>query len=460
MIPIVGPSYRLDVRKADVQRSVNLYPVIVESGTGKSPAYLKSLDGLTQLASLGAEIRGFKAANGRLFVVAGSELIELDGSFTPTVLGTIGTNSGPVDFAYGITQLVLVDGPNGYAMDLATNVISPIGANFYGSARVGFIDGYFVFIRPGTDQFYWSAINDATVLDALDFATAEGAPDNLVSLVVDHRELWLFGQDTTEVWVSTGSEAVFERNAGAFIEHGCAAALTAQKLDNSVFWLGRDERGGGIVWRAQGYSPVRISTHAVEESLQTGTDISQASAFTYQKDGHAFYVLQVPGLDTTWAYDVSAQAWHERAELVNGAFAPHRGTCHAYAFDRHILGDADGNVYELDREAYTNAGDVLVRDRTSPHLATPNYDRIQFGRLEVDCIVGAGKELGAEPQLMMRYSNDGGISFSGWRQTGLGAIGKTLTRARFLRCGSARDRVWQIRFTDNAPFAIVGATVS
>jgi hypothetical protein len=104
-----------------------------------------------------------------------------------------------------------------------------------------------------------------------------------------------------------------QRIQGAFNELGCAAPYSVAKMDNGLFWLGRDRRGEGIVYRANGYSGVRISTHAVEWQIQQYADMSDAIAYTYQQDGHSFYVLVFPSANTTWVYDAATQAWHERA---------------------------------------------------------------------------------------------------------------------------------------------------
>ena len=220
-----------------------------------------------------------------------------------------------------------------------------------------------------------------------------------------------------------------------------------------------DERGGGIVWKLAGYTPVRVSTQAIEEALQSVTDTSGAVAYTYQQDGHSFYCLNVPGLNTTLCYDVASNAWHERAELVTGEYAQHRGQFHAYAYGKHLVGAADGKIYQYDPDVNTNAGDVLLRDRISPHQATATYTKNEFSLLQVDCTVGAGLPDGSAPSLMMRYSNDGGGSWGNWRTVSAGAIGERRARAIFRRLGMAYDRVWQIRFTEDAPFAIVGANV-
>ncbi len=460
-LQLAGPSYQLANRRFDAQRTVNMFPTVSESGSSKAPAMLQSIPGLTLFAALSNPIRGSVLADGRLFVVSGPTLYELSSAGVATSRGTLGTSSGVVDMTHGTTQLVIVDGANGYVLNLGSNVFATIGSNFRGSDRVAFIDGYFVFVDPGTQQFYWSEINDATIIDALDFASAEGSPDDLVAHLADHRELWLFGERTVEVWVNTGSEAVFERNSGAFMEVGCIAVHSAQKIDNSVIWLGQDKDGGGIVYRAVGYNPQRVSTLAVEEALQASTDLASAMAFTYQQNGHSFYCIQAPGLSTTWCLDVATGAWHERAELVSGEYEQHRANNHVFAFNKHLVGADDGNVYWFNASAYTNNGAVLVRERITPHQSTPSYARMMFGTLEVDCRVGEGiTGTGAAPTVMLRHSNDGGVQFSGWRTASLGALGQRNTRVRFHRCGSGYDRVWQIRCTDDAPFALIGAAVA
>lgn len=460
-IPFVGPSYSLDFRKADVQRSVNLIPSVVESGTGKAPAILQEVPGLAVFAAGSDVIRGVEEVAGRGFFVAGSTLYETDSAGALTSRGTLTTSTGRVSMAYGLTQLVMVDGPNGYVFNLAANTFAKIGSPaFYGSSRVAFIDGYFIFLRPDSQQFYISAIDDATALDALDFASAERSPDNLVSLLADHGELWLFGEKSVEIWSNTGNASFpFERNNGAILEVGCAAAHSAQKLDSTVIWVGNDANGNGTVWSVQGYKERRISTQAVEEAIQRSTDLSSAYAFTYQQDGHNYYCLQVPGLETTWCYDVFTGQWHERAELVDGEYTQWRANSHAYVFGKHLVGSDDGDVYELDKTAGNNAGDVKVRDRITPHNALPSLDWIDFPVFELDCQVGEGKPDGSEAFVMLRYSNDGGATWSQWRTASLGAIGERHKRVIFRRLGRAKDRVWHVRCTDDVLFSIVNARV-
>jgi hypothetical protein len=407
-------------------------------------------------------LRGMIATAGgtALYAVVGNGFYSINSAGDRTSLGSLVSSIGYVDMKIGEQQLVIVDGPFGYTYNLTTLAFAQISdADFVGSARVAYVDGYYLFTEPQTQNFYISALEDASTLDALDATPVQGGPDRLVAVVGDHREAWLFGETTIEVWVNTGNaDFPFERNDSAFIQNGLMAAFSAQSLDNTLFWLGRDERGGGQVFKSEGYRAVRVSTDAVEQQIQlfirNGGDISRAIAYTYQQNGHAFYVLKIPGMTTCWAFDVATGFWHERADFVNGDYVLHRASMHAYCYGKNLVGSyEDGIIYEYDPDAFTNAGDTLVRDRISPHYAKKTMARTFFGNFELDCPVGGG-----DGDVMLRISNDGGENFGNWRASPI-STGETTGKVRWTRNGSAFDRVWHVRCADDMPFAIIDAAI-
>ena len=455
-LPIIGPSYQLSTRKADIQRSVNMHLVGMET-PGKAPFIMDSVPGLNLFCSLGAPIRGCLQAAGRAFVAAGSSLYEISSTGVATVRGTLASTSGVVSMAYGITQLVVVDGANGYVLTLLSNVFQTItSSGFYGSNRVRFLDNYFLFVHPNTQQFYISAINDATSDNPLDFASAESQPDKLITLEVDHSEIWLFGQQTTEVWFDSGAaDFPFQRNRGASIEIGCQAAYSVQKLDNSVFWIGQDINGSGIVFRSQGFQAQRISTQAIEQQLQSSTDLSSAVAYTYQDRGLSFYCVNAPGLTSTWCYEVSTGSWHERCDLDSlGNFAQSRVQSYVFCFGKRLVGASDGNLYELSHTTYTNYLDPLVRLRITPHDAVPGRLLQFFSAFYLDCTTGEAA-LGVDSFVELSWSKDSGASWSNSIMRSIGKTGQRFSRLLWTLLGSARDRVWRIRFSGNAPFSII-----
>lgn len=462
-LPFVGPSYTLRSLNADCQRSLNLYPEVIESGTGKSVSALIGTPGLVRFATAGnGPVRGCWNAQGRGFVVSGSGLYELASDGAATLRGTLATSTSRVSMADNGVQLVIVTGAEGYILTLATNAFAQITDPDFGNAdRVVFQDGYFIFNMPGTQQFQVTALYDGFSIDALDFAAAEGAPDDTVSILSDHRELWLFGSRSTEVYYNSGAaDFPFERVQGAFIEHGIAARDSAAKLDNSAFWLGQDENGNGIVYRANGYQPQRISTHAVEQAIQRYADITTASAYTYQQDGHSFYVLNFD--EGTWVFDVATGLWHERGYLNNGTIERHRGDCHMHVFGKHLLGDyATGAVYELSLTAYDDDGNPIVRERTATHIAR-NMERIFYASFQLDMETGVGLDgigQGVNPQGFLQWSDDGGHSWSNelWRD--VGRIGERKTRVIWRRLGASYDRVFRFRMSDPVRVVLLAAIV-
>jgi hypothetical protein len=264
--------------------------------------------------------------------------------------------------------------------------------DFPGAVTVGYLDGYFVFNEPNSQRFWVTSLNDGTAIDPLDFASAEGNPDNVVSLMVDHREVWLFGSNTVEVWYNAGlADFPLARIEGAFMETGCLAPYSVAKLDNSVFWLGSDARGNGIVYRNQGYNAQRVSTHAIEWQIQQYNVLNDAIGYSYQQDGHSFYVLVFPAAQATWVFDVSTGAWHERAFWDGVRFRRHRSNCQANFAGQVVVGDwEDGRIYAFDPEVYQDDESTQRWLRSWRALPTGqnNLKRTAHHMLQLDCESG------------------------------------------------------------------------
>jgi hypothetical protein len=341
---------------------------------------------------------------GRWFVVAGSTLYEIV-SGAAVNRGTLSTYRHrwhePQQHA------VRHRGRNEWLrLHAATDALGTItSAGWRGSYTADFIDGYVIFVAPDTDQFYLTAIDDASTLDALDFSSADALPDKIVCPRVLHRELMLFGLYTTEVWVdSGGAEFPFVRYNSVQIDVGCVGRNAAVVAADSIVWIGQTRTGSGIVYRMVGHSPVRVSTRAIEQMLAKSSDISSASMWTYQVDGHEFIGINAPGLSTTLVYDAAMQQWHERAEWA-GAWSPYRATSVCYVNGGQYAGTAAGTLYKIDPTTYTLGSDPLVRERTWPHMVSASMEPITFASLELACTTGYGGNVTLE------LSNDGGNTF-------------------------------------------------
>ena len=359
---------------------------------------------------------------------------------------------------------MIVTGPHGAVLDPATRILTPItDPDFAGADAVQFIDGYFVFNQPGTGKFQITQLY-GTSIDGLDFATAEGAPDLLLSLLVDHRELWLFGETSTEVFFNSGNvDFPFERINGAFIEQGCAAKFSPAKMDNTVYWLTSDERGYGTVQRASGYQPQRVSTHAVEFAISQMPRIDDAVSYTYQQEGHSFYVLSFPTAQQTWVYDASTNLWHQRAwrDPSDNTLKQDRAVCQMSFAGETIVGDHNnGNLYVLDLDYFTDNGDLIPRVRACGHLSDPDYRYQMFASMQVDMQVGVGLTVGqgSDPQAMLQWSDDGGHTWSNELWASIGKVGERLRRVKWRRLGRSRDRIFRVTITDPIRVIMIGAT--
>lgn len=400
------------------------------------------------------------------YVVSGFSLYRIDTSFNSTLLGTV-TGTGNVSMADNGIQIFISCNPDGFIYNTSTAVFAQItDVDFPGSVNVSYIDGYFVFNEPNSRRFWKTQLLDGTSVDPLDFASVEGSPNNLVALFVDHREVWLFSDNSTEVWYDSGSAGFpFARIQGAFIETGCAANHSIAKLDNSIFWLGTDDRGSSIVYRANGYTPIRVSTHAIEFAIQQYSTVSDAIAYTYQQEGHLFYVLSFPTGNATWVYDVATNLWHERAYFSSGAFSRHRSNCQMNFSGEAIVGDFEnGNLYAFDLDVYTDNGSIQKWLRSWRALPTGhnNLKRTAQHSLQLDCEAGVGLMTGqgSDPQVLLRWADDGGHTWSNYHSRSIGQIGETGNRVIWRRLGMTtklRDRVYEISGTDPVKIAIMGA---
>jgi hypothetical protein len=466
--PILSASYTARSANAAADRMVNMFPEAVPSG-GKEAGFIMRAPCLRLLATVGAgEIRGLWKFGEFMYVVSGQALYKVTKTYSSTLLGAI-SGTGLVSMADNGIQLFVAANPKGYIYNANTNVFGEITSpDFPGAKTGGYLDGYFVFNEPVTQRFWTTKLLDGTTIDPTEFASAEGSPDIIVATFADHREAWNFGTDSVEIYNNTGSlDFPLERIQNAFIETGCSAAYSIAKLDNSLFWLGSDARGNGIIYRANGYTPARVSTHAVEYAMAQYSRIDDAIAYSYQQEGHAFYVITFPTGNATWVYDVATDLWHERADFVNGEFARHRGNCQVNFNNEIIVGDyQNGNIYALDLDLYLDNSKPQRWLRAWRALPTGanNLKRTRHNSLQIDCESGVGINYGQgdNPQMFLRWSDDGGHTWSNEHKRSMGKIGETGRRVIWHRLGATnrlRDRVYEISGTDPVKIAIMGAAL-
>lgn len=513
--PLTQGAYEAKSIIADAQRCLNLY---AEKNPPDAPCPFTyyGCPGLVSLATLEAPAPGrglYRANNGRLYYVAGRWVYYVSPLWVLTPIGTITTASGIVSMADNGTTLVLVDGsPHGWQIDLTTNAFSEITAAtnsppiisgavyaFYGATRVDIVDGYLLFNQPGTRNFYSTYLNEV-VFDALYFAAKNGFSDNLVSVIVTRREIWLIGEKTAEIWFNAGQpDFPFQIMPGPFVQHGCVAPQSIAQVDGAVFWLSQDQAGDKIIVRGQGYEAKRISNHALEVAMGAYPTVTDAQGFCFQQEGHAWYQINFPSADRSWRWDESVpDQWHEVGWTDGeGTTHRHRAAVAAFAYGKNVCADwQTGELYAISQTAYTDAGAPIYYRRGWPHLVSdgnrviyPGFTldvqaatsletvdppapfallagasgvngapSVDAGIIEDALLAGPAPPVSTAPMVWLRWSDDRGRTWSNPVAQSLGAQGQYLVQPQWNRLGSARDRVFEIFGTlPGVPFAVNGA---
>lgn len=453
MLPLPVHSYQHTSRPVGCERLVNCFAEQAPP-EGKAPTVLLRSPGTQSYFAGDNPGRGIFNWNEALYVVEGTKLFGITsggltgGAFSKINWGTI-DGSNRVSFGVTPTQLVICASPNAYVFDGTTlTQISDPDYTTRGGAQVVSVDGYVLFREPNTGRFFSSDLNDALSYDALNFATAEGYPDNIIGMIVDHRQVVLAGTQSIELWSNTGRAGFpFERDANGFIELGCAAGESFAKADNSIYWLANDL----TVRRLSGYTPVRVSQPGVEQAIGSYGTVSDAYGYGYTQNGHVFYILTFPTAQHTWVLDVTTGEWHERESFGSTYWKPSGATSvYGKIFVQHA---ASGDVGYLDTNIYTEMSAGAQTTLRSSWTYGCNYSsnrRQFFNRLEVLAETGVGLTSGpgSDPEMMLDVSDDGGRTWRAFPNKKMGAIGQYRNLIHWERLGSAFDRVFRNSVSD------------
>jgi len=439
------------------------YTLGLSQTIASSQMYTSSPGAIITAVISGTTLTVASVASGTLYV---GQTIQGAGITTQTIITALGTGTGGAG-TYTVNNSQTIASITMYALNW-TVLPSSDGA-FTGGETCDIVDNYFVYNRPSSQQ--WGASGVLSPISGnTSFSSKDGSPDNLVALIVDHREVYLMGENSSEVWTDVGGNPFpFQRIPGTNTQHGIAAKFSVARFGDSFCYVSRNNRGQAQIMQMKGYVPTRISNHAVENSI-TNQYVDDAIAWTYQLEGHECYVVSFPTLELTWAYDLASGMWHKWLYTNNdGTYTRHRGNCCAVFQGLVLVGDyQDGSIYEIDKNNYTDNGQYTRRLRRAPHLVT-DLQRQYFDELQIQFQPGVGltgittplnnEVVGADPQAMLRWSNDGGSTWSKEYWTSIGLIGKYKNRAIWRRLGMARDRVFEVVVSDPINAVIISANL-
>ena len=341
--------------------------------------------------------------------------------------------------------------------------------------RLLFIEGWILANQTGTRTFICSGPTPYTqTFPGSFFALKDSSTDNLITLYEMNREAWMIGERTSEVWYNNegqNNNFPFSRVPGVGPQIGCSAKHSITRMNTSLVWLAKNEQGENVVIKTSQYDWVRISNHAIETAIASYPLVSDAIGFSYEEGGHSFYVLIFPTADQTWVYDDTATAhlqkpcWHQRLSFdpMAGQYHRDRSNCFMNMQDLRLVGDyQSGQIHQMSRAYYTDAGYPLRAQRRCKHIWKDNdRTRVSQSSLQIEFTPGVGLQSGqgSSPQAMLRWSNDGGFTWSNEYWRSIGAAGATRNRAKWNRLGRARDRIYEVNMSDPVPRDIIGATL-
>lgn len=462
----VGASYVSQAYTADQQELFNWYLERLESPGNKLVLYpTPGVIELTEVAQGPGRAHFF--ADGREFAVIGTTLWELDHTGTvATSRGTVALNADPATISSngdGGDQLFITSGSNGYIYDLTANTLSQVTALNGKATQGAHLDGYFLALDSATSTFYTSNLLDGTTWDTgTDFAQRSIANDPWLAMHVSGRYVWLFGEKTSEIWYNTGASFPFAAHPSGLIQYGIAASWSAGIAGQDIIWLATQGTGGYQVMRAAGFTPERISSYPLETAVGDYDTVSDAVSDTYSERGHTFYMLSFQAENVTWAWDTETKTWHKRGtwDVTENEYDAWRPRYHVFGFGEHRMLDAvDGSVYRMSSTLGMDVdGSGIRRLRRAPAVFNEN-ERIFFPGFELDVEPGLGltSGQGSNPQVMLRWSDDGGKTWSSEYWRAAGKLGEYKNRARWNRLGAARRRVFEIVVSDPIPWRITGA---
>jgi len=195
----------------------------------------------------------------------------------------------------------------------------------------------------------------------------------------------------------------------------------------------------------QGYNPMVVSTPEINYQISTYNNIQDAFGYSYQHEGHEFYVLTFPTDNVTWAFDASTKEWHTRSHVISELDSRERYSCHVFAFGKHLFGDyLNGNIYALDGTIGTVNGARVHRQRTTIPISDEE-DRRRLSSLQLDMEEGQGSGNEAnDDQYWLSYSKNGGHTYNNAIMKNAGEGGDWARRVIWRWLGEARNWIFRI----------------
>lgn len=465
---LLGQPYSSKNAIAGGQQAINLYPEVNDKSAPVPISYYQfpGLEEYSQPLNEGKARCSYRTSIGTAYVVIGPNVYLQQTNGNLVFVGGITDRQSMVSMADNGLVAVIVDGSNeGWAIDLATNSFGQIiDPSFYGGDQVCFLDTFFCFNRPDTNQFYislsmvtFALLTAGTSFDPLDIAAKAGSADPIVGIFTVNKNLILVGELTTEPWIGTGAaDFYFQQVQGAYINHGCIAPFSIQNTDVVAFWLMQDRQGKNIIIKLTGYNIEEVSTPYLVSQFNTYDTVNDAIGMIIQTESHAFYILQFPTANITWAMDLKTGYWFQLGKwnVNTNTFDRWRPNC-AMFFDGAIrtYDYETGQGSTLTPDLSTDRGDNMRFVRRFYHMVGPEFNRVIYKHLVAYLEPGNSdveideEEADVDPTIFLKWSDNGGKTFGFPVGQSMGRSGEFNKTPKWSKLGMARDRVFELSWS-------------
>lgn len=474
---VVGDFSKVKQKGINPETTINFYAVNLNDK--KTEPALVCTQGLQEVVTLGrgSRIRQLYSdqKNNALYAVCSQYVYKLDINLNAIIIGTLNTTTGVVNIAQNnANQIFFEDQKDGWIYDITANTFEQIEfPDNFSPQSADFMDTYFITAQSGTNNFNISNQSDGTTWEADNFSQLQTRADNIVACVVLKRQLFIFGERTTEIWIDQGQlDFPFVRDNTILFEFGAASLGSIIQTVDLMFWLSRNDEGTSSIMMSDGGLPRAISTIDIDQEITDYDIVSDARGYVYKIDGHLFYSLNFPNANykdpitgqfkrgKTWTYDISTNFWFNQ-EMQNGDE-------YIVSSSAYFNGDTYGGnskapiIYHMHGNLLTNDGEPINRTRITHRFNMPTYEQIMVNFLELDIVQGVGTTTGQgkNPTVELQVSYDGGTTYKKQKIGKISALGNSVGyRTKFWKLGINKDFVFKIICYDPIDLTIRGAAI-
>lgn len=306
-IPLVSGIY--GGSSANFERSVpvNLDPIAEPgdgSGTGVSKGYLRTIPGITTVATTEGLDRGSYVYGDTHYRVIGSVLysVATDGALMSR--GMIGDDGRPVQFAEGFDRLAIASA--GKLWYLSGSTLTQVTDADLGTVvSATWSDGYFITTDGG--YIVVTELKDPTSVDPLKYGSSEADPDPILGVMALRGELYALNRFTIEKFVNSGSTGFpFARSRGSQIPKGVVGPGAYTPFVETFAFAGSARNDTVSIYLAGSGQAIRISPRALDDAIAALTDEQIASIELEAQNVAGLYTLYVHLPNETWKYHWTA----------------------------------------------------------------------------------------------------------------------------------------------------------